>query len=34
MGRSSREGSPSTRPTWETLEAWVRVKVQEFVQVV
>jgi hypothetical protein len=22
MGRSSREGRPSTRPTWETLEAW------------
>jgi putative transposase len=34
MGRSSREGRPSTRPTWETLEAWVRMKVQEFVQAV
>src|SRR5262249_40673654 len=32
MERSSREGRPSTRPTWETLEAWVRVKVREFVQ--
>src|SRR5262245_65976362 len=34
MGRSSRDGSPNTRPTWETLEAWVRGKVQEFVQAV
>jgi transposase-like protein len=34
MGRSSREERQSTRPTWETLEAWVRVKVQEFVQAV
>ena len=34
MGRSSREGRPSTRPTWETLEAWVRMKVQELVQAV
>src|SRR5262245_37320234 len=34
MRRNSREGSPSIRPTWETLEAWVRVKVQEFVQAV
>jgi transposase-like protein len=33
-GRSSREERQSTRPTWETLEAWVRVKVQEFVQAV
>jgi putative transposase len=34
MGRSSREGSPNARPTWATLETWVRVKVQEFVQAV
>src|SRR5262245_6453328 len=34
MERSSGEGCPSTRPTWETLEAWVRVKVREFVQAV
>jgi putative transposase len=32
MGRSSRAESPKTRPTWETLETWVRGKVQEFVQ--
>jgi putative transposase len=32
MGRSSRAECPHTRPTWETLEAWVRVKVQQFVQ--
>src|SRR5262245_10888695 len=34
MGRSSREERQSTRPMWETLETWVRVKVQEFVQAV
>src|SRR5262245_13206752 len=34
MGRSSREERKSTRPTWETLETWVRVKVQEFLQAV
>ena len=34
MERSSREGRPGTGPTWETLEAWVRVKVREFVQAV
>jgi putative transposase len=32
MERSSRAEHPKTRPTWETLEAWVRGKVQEFVQ--
>ena len=32
MRRSSRAEGPKTRPTWETLEAWVRAKVQEFVQ--
>src|SRR4029450_5861930 len=32
MGRSSREGRPQARPTWEPLETWVRGKVQEFVQ--
>jgi len=32
MGRDSRAESPKPRPTWETLETWVRGKVQEFVQ--
>ena len=32
MPRSSREERPKTRPTWETLETWVRGQVQEFVQ--
>jgi len=32
MRSSSREESPKTRPTWETLETWVRGKVQDFVQ--
>ena len=32
MRRRSREERPRTRPTWETLEGWVREKVQEFVQ--
>ena len=32
MTRSSREECPKTRPTWETLETWVRGRVQEFVQ--
>src|SRR5262245_8873252 len=32
MRRSSRAETLAARPTWETLEAWVRAKVQEFVQ--
>jgi putative transposase len=32
MARSSRAERPKTSPTWETLETWVRGKVQEFVQ--
>ena len=32
MESSSRGERPSTRPTWETLESWVRGQVQAFVQ--
>jgi len=32
IGRRSSEGRPQLRPTWETLEAWARGRIQEFVQ--